>query len=143
MVLFAITVIFVTAALVSITCTRRKLNSPEVENDVNPGIPFINQNRFNPSIARSNILAGVLLFMLFMFGVIYKADSAPDLTEILSPTGLKINMLAFYSLSSTMIYPVSIYLTHKEARNHLRRMVNHLFPTLAAFGSSLPPPLGG
>ena len=129
MVLFAVTVIFVTVALVSITCTRRKLISPEVENDVNPGIRFINQNRFNPSITRSNILTGLLVFMLFMFVIVYKADSAPNLKEILSPTGLKINLLAFYSLSSTMIYPVSIYLTHKEARNHLRRIVNHLFPT--------------
>ena len=125
MVLFGMTVVVVTLALISIKCTKRKL-APEVVNDVNPEIRFNNQNRFNPSITRLNILCTALLFMTVLFVVIVHAD-APSLVETFSPVGLKINLLALESLLAMLIYPVSIYLTHEEAKKHLIGLIKLVF----------------
>ena len=126
MVLFGVTVVVVTLALVSIKCTHRKL-APEVVNDVDPGIRFNNQNRFNPSITRLNILCTMLLFMMVLFVVIIHADALPDLVETFSPVGLKINLLALESLMAMLAFPVSIYLTHEDSKKHLIGLIKHVF----------------
>lgn len=126
MILFGLTMVVVTVCLTSIKCTKRKL-APEVVNDVNPGIRFVNQNRFNPSMSRLSNLCGMLLFMMVLFLVILNTDSLPSLVEMFSPVGLKINLFALESFLAMMVYPVSIYLTHTEAKNHLNGVMKQLF----------------
>lgn len=118
-------------ALMSIHYIKWKSSvAPEVENDFNPGIRMIGQNRFNPSIFRTNVFFIVywycLLFTLLIMVVIYKVDFVPIFKEVLSPIGVKINLVAMYSLA-TMMYPFLIYLTHEEARRHLWRMTANIF----------------
>ena len=123
MLLVGVTSVISIIALASIAFAKRKfLVAPEVEADVNPRLRFIHQNRFNPSLFRNSTSVPVLGFCLLLVPlyilVIYTDDQRFILTELLSPIGVKINLLAFYSLA-TMVYPIAIYLTHGEARKHL------------------------
>ena len=124
MLLVGVTSVISIIALASIQLAKRKfMVAPEVEADVNPRLRFIHQNRFNPSLFRNStsvpVLGVCLLFRILITLVIYTCDDQRFiLTELLSPIGVKINLLAFYSLA-TMVYPIAIYLTHGEARKHL------------------------
>ena len=114
----------VLVTLVAIRHSTTKL-APEVVNDVNPSIPLAHRNRFNPSIIRPNMVTG-FVFMIFLFMVLmlmyYKSKFIPSVVENLSPVGNQICIHAFVSLLATMVYPISVYINHEEARNHLKTL---------------------
>ena len=129
MLLCGITLVVVSVAWLSITCAKMKV-APEVVNDVNPGIPFINHNRFNPALTRPKMLGVILLvlsiFLILVCSIVYKIFSLTTLIEILTPTGLLVNFWALISLLSSILFPIAIYSTNEDARNHLRGLINKI-----------------
>ena len=65
-----------------------------------------------------------MLIYTVIFFIFDKAESVvPDLIKIFGAAGCRLNTMILHSVLAITIYPLSVYMGHQEARNHLKGLI--------------------